>query len=577
VAGGLLLPSLGTAPLDDPGEGQHAEIAREVWAGRDWITLRLNGVRYFDKPPLLYWIGSLAFHLGGPGEWTARIGPALGALLAAMGTALLGARLLGPGWGVVAAGALLSSAFFLVYGRYTRPEALFVAAIQWGFTGLLLAQASRRRPWALAGGAALGFASLAKDPLGLIGPIAALAAARALGRRFRPVSAWLPPSALAVMLILGFGWYAAAGVLNSGFLWYTVVDNHLLNVARLRQFPDEDVPLSALEFIAVAGLGALPWVVPAALMIGLLARRRAWRDPAEEGWVALALWAAGVLLIFTVSPFKLPHYGLPAYPALALLAARWWRERGPVRPAMVLVVHALLFAVLAAGAALAARTDGRLLSDLILSTADVYSRNVAVLGESAPMPAWSAVRPTVERTALLWAMAAGALVVLATRRAWRAGLLVVLAAMLATMPAAAAVLGAFAASRSLAPLASELRAGLGPRDLLVHEGPIENSGALEFYSGRRPVLLEARRSVLGFGATYPEAAQTFWDADRFRREWLEGRSIFLLSPRLPARSVIASLPPETVEVVRAHNGRTLYRNVTLGPRGESSAASATRP
>src|SRR6266545_3542706 len=48
----LLLPGLGAAPLDDPGEGQHAEIAREVSAAGGWVTLRLNGVRYFDKPPL---------------------------------------------------------------------------------------------------------------------------------------------------------------------------------------------------------------------------------------------------------------------------------------------------------------------------------------------------------------------------------------------------------------------------------------------------------------------------------------------------------------------------------------------
>ena len=52
-------------------------------------------------------------------------------------------------------------------------------------------------------------------------------------------------------------------------------------------------------------------------------------------------------------------------------------------------------------------------------------------------------------------------------------------------------------------MAEDLRREMAPGDLLVHEGPIENSGALELYSGRRPVLLDARRSVLGIGATYP--------------------------------------------------------------------------
>ena len=61
-----------------------------------------------------------------------------------------------------------------------------------------------------------------------------------------------------LLLVIGCGWYVVAAVRNAGFLWYTVVDNHLLNALRLRHFPDEDIPLSALEFLAVSGLGALP-------------------------------------------------------------------------------------------------------------------------------------------------------------------------------------------------------------------------------------------------------------------------------------------------------------------------------
>ena len=71
----LLLPGLGAAPFDDPGEGQHAEIAREAWQSGDWLTLRLNGVRYFDKPPLLYLLQAGAFATWGVSEWAARLAP----------------------------------------------------------------------------------------------------------------------------------------------------------------------------------------------------------------------------------------------------------------------------------------------------------------------------------------------------------------------------------------------------------------------------------------------------------------------------------------------------------------------
>ncbi|MEX2218650.1 MAG: hypothetical protein WD749_07795, partial [Phycisphaerales bacterium] len=160
----------------------------------------------------------------------------------------------------------------------------------------------------------------------MIGPLVAIGIAAWLAGRLRPLRSWLPPVGVGLLLVIGFGWYAVAAVTEPSFLWYTVVDNHLLNVARMRQFPDEDVPLSAVEFLTAAGFGAFPWTLAAVVAVGGLVARRAWRDPEELPWMALALWGVGVLLLFTVSPFKLPHYGLPAYPALALLAARAWRD-----------------------------------------------------------------------------------------------------------------------------------------------------------------------------------------------------------------------------------------------------------
>src|SRR5688572_29266453 len=57
----VVLPGLGTAPWLDPPEGFHAEIAHEMAERGDWITPRLNGVRYFSKPPLPYWLMQLSF------------------------------------------------------------------------------------------------------------------------------------------------------------------------------------------------------------------------------------------------------------------------------------------------------------------------------------------------------------------------------------------------------------------------------------------------------------------------------------------------------------------------------------
>jgi hypothetical protein len=567
----LLLPGLGRAPFDDPGEGQHAEIAREAWASGDLLDLRFNGVRYFDKPPLLYWLIALDFRGWGPSEWAARLPSVAGAAAAAAATAFLGARLLGRGAGLLAAAALLSCALFAVFGRYVRPETLFAAAIQIGLTGLLLGvtgDGRRARRWAVAGCAALGVASFAKDPLGLIAPLAAVAAALAACGRLRPVRRWLPWEGVALMLLVGLGWYAWSAVRHPGFLWYAVVDNHILNAVGLRHFPDEDVPLATGEFLAVAALGAFPWVIAAGLMMVSLIRRRAWRDPEETPWVALAVWAVGLWGLFTLSTFKLPHYGLPAYPAIALLAARWWTERGERGRAPALA-HAGLFALIAVGLGLVAVGDGKGFMDTIFSATDVYTRKQTTAAQVSPLPPWSALQPLVTRTALIMAAGAAVLAVSAWRRAGRWTGAVVAATMLAVMPAATRALDLVAGARAVPGMAAEVRRLTAEGALLAHEGPIENSGALEFYSGRRPVLVDARRSVLGIGATFPDAAGTFWTADELAAAWLSGRPILLVTSREPRRSVVSALPSDRVRLLRAENGRWLYAPVP-------AAAAATR-
>ena len=104
-----------------------------------------------------------------------------------------------------------------------------------------------------------------------------------------------------------------------------MVDNHVLNFARQRVFPDEDVPLSALQFLGVTALGFFPWA--------LACRWRwpgsssdPWKTPEARVWMLFALWTVGILGVFALSPFKLPHYGLPAFPAMALLVARLWDD-----------------------------------------------------------------------------------------------------------------------------------------------------------------------------------------------------------------------------------------------------------
>ncbi|HEU5322204.1 MAG TPA: glycosyltransferase family 39 protein [Methylomirabilota bacterium] len=551
-----LLIGLGAAPFDDPGEGMHAEIARELRAGGHPLDLRLNGVRYVDKPPLLYMLLAGAFAVAGESEAVARAVPAVAALAGVGAVAWLGTRLLGPAGGVLAGGALLSSIGFYAYGRYVRPETLFVAALAWGFALALVGIVEARPALVVTGLAGFGLAALAKDPLGALGPPAILGLGLALGGRARPLRRWLPARGVAAVVALGFGWWGLVELRSPGFTWYTVVDNHLLNVARARRFPDEDVPLSALEFLLVAGVGAAPWIITAAVAVVALLRRGRWREPGEAPWLVLALWALAVLGLTTLSAFRLPHYGLPAYPAIALLAARGWLQ-GPRRA--LIFMHLVAFAALAVACGMLWAGSSEQFASQVLDATDVATRKAAEAGH-ATAPPWETIRLLLGATALIFTVAAGGLGFLALGHARAAGPwapALVLATMIAVLPAVGAGLAAVAAHRAVRTLAVEVARQAAPDDLIVHEGPLENSGALEWYAQRRPVIVDGRRSVLAFGATFDGAADVLWERERLRQAW-DGHRVWLVTVRAPARSVAAELPG--ARLVAEAGGRRLYVN-----------------
>ena len=561
MAAPLLFAGLGGVPFDDPGEGMHAEIARELALSRDPFALTLNGVRYVDKPPLLYVLIVLASAVSGPSEAAARAVSAVAALVAVGATAWLGARLLGWRGGLVAGLALLTGTGFFAYGRYVRPETLFVAALAGGFALCLVGIRERRRWLCAAGLAVFGFAALAKDPLGALLPPLAIGVALALAGRARPVAAWLPWQGVVACLVIGFGWWIVTEMATPGFGWYTAIDNHVLNVARARHFADEDVPLTALQFLAVALLGAGPWVIAAFVTVWSLARRRAWRDPDEVAWTALAIWVLGVLGMTALSPFRLSHYGLPASFGIALLAARGWALDTGRRLALA---HAGLFAAIALGLALAWTSDGSRLYAAMIDATDATAVKSVASGLPAPVPPFDAFRPVFRINAIVFgaaALATGAAVgftVSSPERRRRLVVFIVTATMIASLPSVAVGLGLVASHRAVRDLARSVARLAGPEDIVAHEGPIENSGALEWYAGRRPVIIDGRRSVLGFGSERPEARDLFWDTTRLRDAWATGRRVWVVSVRSPARSVVADLPG--ARLLGVSGGRSLWVN-----------------
>ena len=528
-------------------------------ASGDWITLRVDGVRYFDKPPLLYWLMAAVFSVAGPTEAAARLWPALAGAGVAAVTGWIGTMLGGARVGLLAALIVAANLGMFLFARQVKHDLPFIFFIVLSFAGFVVAYRGAGR-WGLAVAyASLGLAALTKDALGAVAPLGVIAAFLWITRE-RPYGAWAPWWGVALLVGVALPWYAAVEWGSRGFLWYTVVDNHVLNFARQRVFPDADVPLGPLHFLAVTIGAFLPWTLAAPWALAR-ALRPPWLNAEARLWGLLAFWVVLVIGFFTLSPFKLPHYGLPALPALALLVARVWDESidalpGAVAPRTLLMPITVLFALSGVGLVLGAQGVIGLPGGSYESV-DLPARNLTARGQAAAAQ-FAAYAPILLKSGLLFLVAAAAMTVAAARRLPAAGLGVALAAMLAYLPICAEGMALFARSRSTRPLSAELARRLGPADVVIHEGPLEDSASLLLTVRRRVHVVDGLRSNLAFGATFPEARDVFWSPARLREAWDQGRC-FLLSSVEPPESVAATLQP--VHLLAEGGGLWLYSNV----------------
>ena len=142
LAVGLLIwfSNLDYRKLIKPDEGRYAEISREMAMSGDWVTPRLNGIKYFEKPPLQYWITEAAYKAFGEDEWTARLWSALSGFLGLVAVAFAGRRLFGRSAGLYAALVLSSCVIYALIGHINTLDMGVTFCLSLGMLAFLLAQ-----------------------------------------------------------------------------------------------------------------------------------------------------------------------------------------------------------------------------------------------------------------------------------------------------------------------------------------------------------------------------------------------------------------------------------------------------
>ena len=356
----LFFGGLGSYPLLEPDEGRYAEIPREMLAQRDFVTPRLNGVLYFEKPPLYYWLNAAALSLPGRPEVVCRLFSALFGL-GGVGLAwLLGRSIGGPRVGLTAAIVLGSSPLWAALSRANIIDVTLAFFLSAALTCFWLAQEKERgergeRLLWYGMFAAAALATLTKGLIGFLIPGAVIFLYLLLARRWRllPRVPWIGGTAL--FLGLAVPWHVLAAQRNPDFLWFYFVHEHLLRYTTSeakRQAP-------AWFFVGILAVGLIPWsgVLPAAARLYRRGQGRLRDD--RPGLIFLACWALFLLLFFSASQSKLVPYILPGVPPLAVLAALALQgaETDPRTRSWVRVggaIGALLLAILAAALLLVA-------------------------------------------------------------------------------------------------------------------------------------------------------------------------------------------------------------------------------
>lgn len=305
--------------LGEPDEGRYAEVAREMLASGDWITPRLNGFLFFDKPPLHYWGTALAYALLGTEPWVARLWGALAGMLAIGAIAWAGWRVWNRATGLYAA-AILGSGMLFAFGAHIDTLDLGVAAfLALGMACFMVAQfdpvsAQHRTAINLGMWAALALAVLSKGLIGVVLPGMVLAIYMLWQRDWRLLGRISLLPGLALLLVVSAPWFVEVTRRHPEFFDYFFIREHFtrfLTAADNRGKPPG-------FFIPVVLLGLFPWTALVPFT------RSGWRAmwsgaPVER---LLLAWVGVVFAFFSLSHSQLPLYILPLFPAAALLLGR---------------------------------------------------------------------------------------------------------------------------------------------------------------------------------------------------------------------------------------------------------------
>jgi 4-amino-4-deoxy-L-arabinose transferase-like glycosyltransferase len=551
-------------PLLDDADSVHAEVAREMIARHDPVTLYANGIRYLEKAPLLYWSMAASFKVFGVSDWAARIPMAFYSLALFFAVFLLGRRLFQDATaGFYAALILLTSFGVFIFTRITIPDAVLCLWLTLAMGAFWKSLAEERPSWrtalAFAGACALGV--LTKGLIGVVFPVGIVVVFLLMTRNLGHLWRWHPVGGFLFFLVVAAPWHILAGLANPtqghpvgffhpatptdgnvhGFFWFYFVNEQLLRYLNQRIPRDYDTsPL--LFFWGLIFIWLMPWCAFLFKALGTVpwrsASNRAALTQRQSGLLLLAIWALLPLLFFSFST-RQEYYVLPALPALALLIAAWLAEDEQTDPysqpalagrriAWMLLVLGWIGAAVAVWFALRAPKPaaGADLAQVLNQNPGDYALSFGHFLDLSTRAMGFFRGPLIDTAAAFFVGVAGNLFYRLRGRARYANGF--LAGMAATfLIAAHLALQTFAPVLSSQTLALAIHRDIEPSDVLEIQGEYEAGSTMGFYLQRQVRILNGRSSNLWYGSFFSDAPKIFDDLASFQNLWSGPQRVFL--------------------------------------------------
>jgi 4-amino-4-deoxy-L-arabinose transferase-like glycosyltransferase len=564
--------------MDDV-DAVQAQIARNMLTSGDWVTARLDGVVYLEKPPLIYWLIALSYKLFGVHDWAARIPMALASLAVCWVTTAFGIWAFGRRAGLYAGLCMATCVGLFLFTRILIPDVMLTfttALTMWAFLRALNEDEQEPRPrlWAFIFAASLGIGLLLKSLIAVVFPVAAGVIYLALTKQLFSRPTWKrlrPLSGVAVVLLIAAPWHILATLRNPpffsltahsgpgqyhGFLWFFFMNEQVLRFLNLR-YPRDYNTVPRLYFWLFHLLWLFPWSVyfPAMAKLSFKPLDRAGRTR------LLALCWTGFLLVFFTFSTTQEYYSMPCYPALALLLGSAMAEGGVwiQRGTRVLCAVAAGAAATAAIALFVVRnmpTPGDI-STALTQRLKFYTLALSHM-EDLNLHSLAYLRVPLAVAACSFLIGAAGTFRAPAQRAFLAAALM----MVAFFHAARLAMVTFDPYMSSRPLAEALRRA--PAGALIVDHHYYTFSSVFFYLDRDALLLNGRFNNLEYGAYAPGAPPVFIDDAEFKDRWNKPERSYLVVKDSVLPRLEGLVGSGELNVVAASGGKLVVTNHPLG-------------